>query len=61
MSDPVYITLREAARRYSCSTRTLRRRIAAGKLPAVYASARLIRVREDHVSQLFKTVPAVAA
>ena len=61
MSDPVYITLAEAARRYSVSTRTLRRRISAGVLPAVYASQRLIRVREDHLQGIFRTVPAVGA
>lgn len=56
-----YISIKAAAERYAVSPRTIRRRIADGSLPAVYASSRLIRVNEDALDLLFQAVPAVAA
>lgn len=59
-SLPKHITIGEAAARYAVSTKTIRRRISDGTLPAVYASKRLIRVREDHVDALFRPIPTTS-
>lgn len=53
---PQYTTLADAAARWAVSTRTIRRRIATGELPAVRLSARAIRINEDDLASLFKPV-----
>jgi excisionase family DNA binding protein len=44
------LTLDEAARRIGCSTRTLRRRIGDGSLPA-FRDGGLVRVRDDDLER----------
>lgn len=53
-----YISLQEAATLYSVSVELLRKRIACGDLPAVYAGRHLIRVRIEDLKQMFLPVPA---
>jgi len=55
--EPVYISLREAARIYAVSTYTLRRRIASGDLPAVKLGYKIIRVRVADLDGLFPAIP----
>ena len=60
-SDAVdrYLTLQEAAGRYRCHVRTLRRRIAAGELPA-YRNGRRILVRRDDLERALRPIPTRA-
>ena len=53
------LSLQEAADELGVSTRTVRRYIASGQLPAVRVGARLLRVRRDHVEALARPVPTV--
>ncbi|NHA68238.1 helix-turn-helix domain-containing protein [Phycicoccus sp. CMS6Z-2] len=53
-------SLRQASVRTGMSTKTLRRRIAAGELPA-YRSGRLIRVDPTDVDALLVLVPTVGS
>lgn len=46
------LTIDEAARRLKVSTKTVRRLIKAGKLPAFHITPRTVRVRADHVEGL---------
>lgn len=46
-------TLAQAAERIGVSKRTLRRRIAAGELPAYNSGSRILRVRPQDVDALF--------
>jgi excisionase family DNA binding protein len=55
-----YETLAAAAERTGMSTRTLRRRIADGSLPAYRTGARMLRVSPDDVDHLLQRVPSVA-
>ncbi|MBO1756458.1 helix-turn-helix domain-containing protein [Allobranchiibius sp. CTAmp26] len=50
-------SLSEAANRTGLSVRTLRRRIAAGYLPAYRSGARVLRVDPDDVDHLMTRVP----
>ena len=60
VSHPIeYLTLQEAAERYHVSVMTLRRRIRSGALPAVHSGARLIRIPDSALDQLFTPVPNV--
>lgn len=52
-----YLTLQEAAERYRVSVMTLRRRIRSGALPAVHNGARLIRIPDSALEQVFTPVP----
>jgi excisionase family DNA binding protein len=45
------------AGRYRVSTRTVRRWIADGKIPAYRLGARLVRVDLDDVDRLFQRIP----
>jgi excisionase family DNA binding protein len=57
-ASPVeYLTLQEAAERYHVSVMTLRRRIRSGQLSAVRCGARLIRISDAALDQLFTPVP----
>lgn len=51
-----YESLAQAARRTGLSTRTLRRRIAAGLLPAFVAGRRTIRLRVEDVDLMMRPV-----
>lgn len=48
-----YESVAAAAQRTGLSTRTLRRRVAEGKLPA-YRCGRVLRLRPEDVDALFK-------
>jgi excisionase family DNA binding protein len=52
-----HLTLREAADWYGVSERTLRRRIAEGKLPAFRVGPRSIRVTAEDVAALAQPIP----
>jgi excisionase family DNA binding protein len=56
-----HLTLREAADWYGVSERTLRRRIAEGKLPAFRVGPRSIRVTAEDVAALAQPIPTAAA
>lgn len=51
-----YESLAQAARRTGLSTRTLRRRIAAGPLPAFVAGRRTIRLKVGDVDLMMRPV-----
>jgi excisionase family DNA binding protein len=55
---PQYETMAEVAARYSVSTKTLRRRIAEGKLTAYRFGPHLIRVDPAEVDALLRPIPA---
>lgn len=52
-----HLTLKQAAEWYGVSERTLRRRIAEGKLPAVRVGPRSIRVTAEDVAALAQPIP----
>ena len=52
-----YLSLSEAAERYGVSVRTLRRRIAEGRLPAYRVGPRSIRVADHELAQLARRIP----
>jgi len=51
------LTIEEAAAYTALSTRTIRRRISAGDLPAFRVGPRSIRVRQDDLEQLLRPIP----
>lgn len=57
MALPKSYSLNHAAEAYGVSTKTLRRRIADGRLPAC-RSGKLIRVAEDDLKKMFAPIPA---
>ena len=52
------LTLKAAAAWYGVSERTLRRRIAEGRLPAYRVGPRSIRVSAEDVAALVKRIPS---
>lgn len=58
MPVPKYVTLEHAADRLGVNTRTIRRRIAEGKLPAYRLGPRQIRVWTSDVDALLVRIPA---
>ena len=52
-------SLAQAAQRTKLSTRTLRRRIADGSLPAYRVGPRILRVDPDEVDQLLVQLPVL--
>lgn len=52
-----FISLAQAADILGISVHTLRRRIAAGELPAFRTGRRIIRVRVEDLERLLKRVP----
>ncbi len=56
-SIPEWLSLQQAATLYGVSVDTLRRRIAAGRLPASRFGERLIRVRAEDLEHLFRPIP----
>lgn len=55
--QPEWISLQQAALVYGVSVDTLRRFIAAGRLPARRFGSRLIRVRIDEIEGLLRPIP----
>jgi excisionase family DNA binding protein len=55
---PEWLSLQQAALIYGVSVDTLRRRIAAGKLPASRFGVRLIRVRIEDLERLYRRIPS---
>jgi excisionase family DNA binding protein len=53
------VTLAEAASRFNVSTRTLRRWVADGRLPAWRVGPRMIRVAPADVAALARPVPTI--
>lgn len=56
MTTQQYESLAHAAQRTGVSTRTLRRRIAAGLLPAFVSGRRTIRLKVEDVDRMMKPV-----
>ena len=56
MTTQQYESLAQAAQRTGLSTRTLRRRIAAGLLPAFVSGRRTIRLKVEDVDRMMKPV-----
>lgn len=54
---PVYKSIADAADTYSVSTKTIRRWIASGRLPAFRVGPRKIRVRVEDVDALARPIP----
>ncbi|MBU1802963.1 MAG: excisionase family DNA-binding protein [Actinobacteria bacterium] len=55
---PVYLSLDEAAEVMSLSTRTIRRRISDGTIPAYQCGRRPIRIRLDELEAALSRIPA---
>jgi excisionase family DNA binding protein len=55
---PVYLSLEEAAEVMSLSTRTIRRRISDGPIPAYNCGRRAIRVRLDELEAALHRIPS---
>jgi excisionase family DNA binding protein len=55
---PVYVSLEEAAEMMSLSTRTIRRRISDGTIPAYQCGRRSIRIRVDELEAALRRVPS---
>ncbi len=55
---PVYLSLEEAARVMSLSTRTIRRRISDGTIPAYQCGRRPIRIRLDELEAALRRIPS---
>ena len=53
---PLYVTLDEAARTMSMSTRTIRRRISDGMIPAYQCGRRSIRIRVDELEAALRRI-----
>jgi excisionase family DNA binding protein len=60
MSPKTYESLAQAAERTSLSVKTLRRRIAAGKLRAYRDGPRILRVDPKDVDQMLRPLRTVA-
>ncbi|MDQ2850274.1 MAG: excisionase family DNA-binding protein [Actinomycetota bacterium] len=54
-----YESLAEAAERTGLSVRTIRRRIAAGNLPAYRSGPRVVRVKPEDVDKLMVRIPTM--
>ncbi|QCW51013.1 helix-turn-helix domain-containing protein [Nocardioides dongxiaopingii] len=54
---PVYVSLEEAAEMMSLSTRTIRRRISDGTIPAYQCGRRSIRLRLDELEAALRRIP----
>ena len=55
---PVYLSLEEAAQIMSLSTRTIRRRISDGTIPAYQCGRRPIRIRLDELEAVLRRIPS---
>lgn len=48
------LTIHDVAERWSCSARTVQKKIATGELPAVHLGPKLVRIRPEDV-EAFET------
>ena len=55
---PVYLSTEEAAEVMSLSTKTIRRRISDGSIPAYRCGRRNIRIRLDELEAAFRKLPS---
>ncbi len=55
---PVYVSIEEAAEMMSLSTRTIRRRISDGTIPAYQCGRRSIRLRLDELESALRRIPS---
>ena len=55
---PVYVSLEEAADMLSLSTRTIRRRISDGTIPAYQCGRSAIRIRVDELEAALRRIPS---
>ncbi|MCW2736817.1 MAG: binding protein excisionase family [Nocardioides sp.] len=55
---PVYLSIEEAAEVMSLSTKTIRRRISDGSIPAYRCGRRNIRIRLDELEAAFRRLPS---
>ncbi|MGK2854573.1 MAG: helix-turn-helix transcriptional regulator, partial [Microbacteriaceae bacterium] len=55
---PTYLSLEEAAEMMSLSTRTMRRRISDGTIPAYQCGRRSIRLRLDELESALRRIPS---
>ncbi len=55
---PVYVSLEQAAQMMSLSTRTIRRRISDGTIPAYNCGRRPIRIRLDDLESALRRIPS---
>lgn len=55
---PVYLSLAEVAEIMSLSTRTIRRRISDGTIPAYQCGRRPIRIRLDELETALRRIPS---
>ena len=55
---PVYVSLEEAAEMMSLSTRTIRRRISDGTIPAYQCGRRSIRLKLDELESALRRIPS---
>lgn len=55
---PVYVSLDEAAEIMSLSSRTIRRRISDGTIPAYQCGRRPIRIRLDELEAALRRIPS---
>lgn len=53
------ISVAESAERWNVCTKTIRRLVADGSLPAYRLGKRLIRIDPDELDQLFREIPTV--
>lgn len=61
VAAPHYETIAEAAARTGVSTKTIRRRIAEGRLTGYRFGPHLIRLRVDEVDASLRPIPSAAA
>lgn len=54
---PRYISLEEAAEMMSVSTKTIRRRISDGTIPAYHCGSRPIRIKLDDLEAALTRIP----
>lgn len=59
MGNATWVSLADAAEHVGVTTRTLRRWIAAGTLPAYRVGRRLVRVNLEDLEDLLRQVPTV--
>lgn len=55
---PVYLSIEQAAEVMSLSTKTIRRRISDGSIPAYRCGRRNIRIRLDELEAAFRKLPS---
>lgn len=58
---PHDLTIKQAAARRQVSTKTVRRWISEGRLPAERIGPRLIRIRAEDLDQLGHRIPSAAS